>query len=127
MENNISRKSLLKKFFLFNQSLLIINKCLKSLSETVRTVYINIFNKVGQNIIFIFFISMWVQVPQWDNDWSKCAIDIPDSSCHWYIKSPDNTYGEGFDWSNAPWFDVNGLNDIAQTERETVVEKLQKQ
>ena len=74
-----------------------------------------------------FFSSLWVQVPQWDNDWSKCAVDIPDSSCHWYVKSPDNTYGKGFDWSNAPWFDVNGLNDIAQTESETVVEKLQKQ
>ena len=28
---------------------------------------------------------MWVQVPQWENDWSKCAVDVPDVGCHWYI------------------------------------------
>ena len=28
---------------------------------------------------------LWVQVPQWSDDWSKCAVDIPDASCHWYI------------------------------------------
>ena len=75
----------------------------------------------------IILISLWVQVPQWKDDWSRCAVDIPDSSCHWYIKSPDNTYGEGFDWENAPWFDVNGLNDISRTEKETVLERLQKE
>ena len=75
----------------------------------------------------IILISLWVQVPQWKDDWSRCAVDIPDSSCHWYIKSPDNTYGEGFDWKNAPWFDVNGLNDISRTEKETVLERLQKE
>ena len=37
---------------------------------------------------------MWVQVPQWEADWSKCAVDVPDSSCHWYA-APDNTFGEG--------------------------------
>tara|TARA_Y100001933_G_C18854461_1_gene503193 strand:- start:569 stop:817 length:249 start_codon:yes stop_codon:yes gene_type:complete len=75
----------------------------------------------------IIFLTMWVQVPQWENDWSKCAVDVPDSSCHWYIKSPDNTFGDGFDWEKAPWFDINGLNDIARIEEETVVEKLQRQ
>ena len=40
---------------------------------------------------------LWVQVPQWSDDWSKCAVDIPDASCHWYIAAPDNTFGEGFD------------------------------
>ena len=54
---------------------------------------------------------LWVQVPQWSDDWSKCSVDVPDSSCHWYITAPDNTFGEGFDWANAPWFDANGLND----------------
>ena len=54
------------------------------------------------------------------------AVDIPDAKCHWYIMSPDNTFGEGFDWENAPWFDANGLNDIAPMQAQTVVEKLQK-
>ena len=57
---------------------------------------------------------MWVQVPQWQSDWSKCAVDVPDADCHWYVVAPDNTFGEGFDWATAPWFDVNGLHDIAQ-------------
>jgi len=73
----------------------------------------------------IILLSLWVQVPQWEDDWAKCAIDIPDSSCHWYVKSPDNTFGEGFDWDNAPLFDVNGLNDIAKIDKQTVLEKLQ--
>ena len=55
---------------------------------------------------------LWVQVPQWSDDWSKCAVDVPDASCHWYITSPDNTFGEGFDWASAPWFDANGLSDV---------------
>ena len=38
---------------------------------------------------------LWVQVPQWDDDWSKCAVDVPDSACHWYISAPDNTFGKG--------------------------------
>jgi hypothetical protein len=29
------------------------------------------------------------------------------------VTAPDSTFGEGFDWSTAPWFDVNGLLDIA--------------
>ena len=37
---------------------------------------------------------LWVQVPQWSDDWSKCAVDIPDASCHWYITAPDNTFGK---------------------------------
>ena len=55
---------------------------------------------------------LWVQVPQWSDDWSKCAVDVPDASCHWYIAAPDNTFGEGFNWANAPWFDANGLSDV---------------
>ena len=66
------------------------------------------------NFIFSFLLAsvMWVQVPQWDADWSKCAVDVPDSSCHWYVAAPDNTFGEGFNWENAPWFDANGLQDV---------------
>ena len=44
---------------------------------------------------------LWVQVPQWSDDWSKCSVDVPDASCHWYITAPDNTFGEGFDWAGA--------------------------
>mgnify|MGYP007000121209 len=30
--------------------------------------------------ILSFLISsvLWVQVPQWSDDWSKCAVDVPD-------------------------------------------------
>ena len=68
---------------------------------------------------------MYVQVPQWSDDWAVCAVDIPDAKCHWYIVSPDNTFGEGFDWENAPWFDANGLNDIPAIEVKSAVQKLQ--
>ena len=68
---------------------------------------------------------MYVQVPQWADDWAVCAVDVPDAKCHWYVMSPDNTFGEGFDWEDAPWFDANGLNDIAPMQVKTVVERLQ--
>ena len=68
---------------------------------------------------------MYVQVPQWADDWAVCAVDIPDAKCHWYIVSPDNTFGEGFDWETAPWFDANGLNDVAPISKKTVAQKLQ--
>ena len=68
---------------------------------------------------------MWVQIPQWEADWSKYAVDIPDSSCHWYAATSDNTFGEEFDWEIAPRFNANGLKDVARIEKETVVEKLQ--
>ena len=55
---------------------------------------------------------MYVQVPQWADDWAVCAVDIPDAKCHWYVMAPDNTFGEGFDWEEAPWFDATGLNDV---------------
>ena len=85
--------------------------------------------------IFSFILSlfanhlpvMYVQVPQWADDWAVCAVDIPDAKCHWYVVAPDNTFGEGFDWEEAPWFDVNGLNDVAPMQAKTVVEKLQEQ
>ena len=68
---------------------------------------------------------MQVQVPQWEVDWSKCAADIPDSSCHWYVAAPDNTFEEGFNWEKAPQLDANGLQDVIKIEKESVVEKLQ--
>ena len=69
---------------------------------------------------------MYVQVPQWADDWAVCAVDIPDAKCHWYVMAPDNTFGEGFSWEDAPWFDANALNDVAPMQASTVVEKLQK-
>ena len=68
---------------------------------------------------------LWVQVPQWSDDWLKCAVDVPDTSCHWYITSPDNTFGEGFDWASAPWFVANGLSDVPSTDKQTAIQKLQ--
>ena len=56
---------------------------------------------------------------QWSDDWSKCSVDVPDASCHWYITSPDNTFGEGFDWASAPWFDANGLSDVPSIDKQT--------
>tara|TARA_B100000886_G_scaffold258439_1_gene183410 strand:+ start:288 stop:476 length:189 start_codon:yes stop_codon:yes gene_type:complete len=47
---------------------------------------------------------MWVQVPEWVADWSKCAVDVPDSSSHGYVSSADNTFGVEFNWKKAPWF-----------------------
>ncbi len=68
---------------------------------------------------------LYVQVPQWTDDWAVCAVDIPDAQCHWYVQQADNTFGEGFDWENAPWFDVNGLNDVPAIQASTAVERLQ--
>ena len=53
---------------------------------------------------FLFAATLWIQVPQWSDDWSNCAVDVPDTSCHWYIVNADNTFGEGFDWETAPWY-----------------------
>ena len=79
------------------------------------------------NFIFSFLLPsvIWVQVPQWEADWSKCAADVPDSSFHWYLAGHDNTFGEGFNWENTPWFDANGLQDVSKMGKESVVEKLQ--
>ena len=52
-------------------------------------------------------------------------MDVPDSSCHWYVASPENTFGDTVNWGKAPWFDVNGLNNIARVHSKTVIEKLQ--
>ena len=47
---------------------------------------------------FIFAALQFVQVPQWDNDWKKCSVFVPDTACHWYVVNPDNTFGKGFSW-----------------------------
>ena len=55
-------------------------------------------------IIFSFILSlfanhlpvMYVQVPQWADDWAVCAVDIPDAKCHWYVMAPDNTFVDSF-------------------------------
>jgi hypothetical protein len=61
---------------------------------------------------FLFAALVFVQVPQWDNDWTKCSVSVPDTACHWYVVNPDNTFGKGFSWITAPEFDVAALNDI---------------
>ena len=38
--------------------------------------------------------------------------------------SPDNTFG-GVLVGKTPWFDANGLNDVAPMQAKTVVERLQ--
>ena len=75
-------------------------------------------------LLMVMASILWVQVPQWDDDWSKCAVDVPDSACHWYISAPDNTFGKGFSWKNAPWFDANGLKDVAGIKKNTVLQTL---
>ena len=60
-------------------------------------------------LLSLFFAAtMWVQVPQWSDDWSNCAVDVP-TVVVIGIVDVDNTFGDGFDWETAPWFDVNGF------------------
>ena len=61
---------------------------------------------------FLFAALSFVQVPQWDNDWTKCSVAVPDTACHWYVVNPDNTFGKGFSWITAPEFDIKALRDI---------------
>ena len=28
---------------------------------------------------FLLAVTLWVQVPQWSDDWSNCAVDVPDT------------------------------------------------
>ena len=65
------------------------------------------------------------KVPQWADDWgSVCCRYTLMQKCHWYVMAPDNTFGEGFDWESAPWFDANGLGDVAPMQAKTVVRKI---
>jgi len=50
-------------------------------------------------------------------------VDLPDTACHCYIVSRDNTFGKGFNWATDPWFDEKGLNDVAKISSEIFVEK----
>ena len=47
--------------------------------------------KMPHLLNFLLAVTLWVQVPQWNDDWSNCAVDVPDTSCHWYIVNADNT------------------------------------
>lgn len=69
---------------------------------------------------FLFAVISFVQVPQWDNDWTKCSVAVPDTACHWYVVNPDNTFGKGFSWITAPKFDVVALKDIGDQHEFTV-------
>jgi hypothetical protein len=62
----------------------------------------------------------FVQVPQWDNDWTQCSVSIPDTAWHWYVVNPDNTFGQGFSWITAPKLDVAALNDIGTQHEVTI-------
>ena len=52
------------------------------------------------SVILSFFANhlpvMYVQVPQWADDWAVCAVDIPDAKCHWlsliHISEPTRPY-----------------------------------
>jgi len=68
----------------------------------------------------LFAALVFVQVPQWDNDWTKCSVSVPDTACHWYVVNPDNTFGKGFSWITAPEFDIAALNDIGAQHEVTV-------
>lgn len=74
---------------------------------------------------FLFAALSFVQVPQWDNDWTKCSVAVPDTACHWYIVNPDNTFGKGFSWITAPKFDVDALRDIGIQHEITVAQGYQ--
>ena len=74
---------------------------------------------------FIFAALSFVQVPQWDNDWKKCSVFVPDTACHWYVVNPDNTFGKGFSWITAPEYDVEALQDIATQHEVTVAQGYQ--
>ena len=73
----------------------------------------------------LFAALVFVQVPQWDNDWTKCSVSVPDTACHWYVVNPDNTFGKGFSWITAPEFDVAALNDIGAQHEVTVAKGYQ--
>jgi len=68
----------------------------------------------------LFAVLQFVQVPQWDNDWKKCSVAVPDTACHWYVVNPDNTFGKGFSWITAPVYDVKAVYDIGKTHDLTV-------
>ena len=70
---------------------------------------------------------IWVQVPQWTDDWAVCAVDLPAAACHWYVANANNTFGEGSDWEGALWCVVKGLNDVAKVPATTQSERVQEE
>jgi hypothetical protein len=74
---------------------------------------------------FLFAVLTFVQVPQWDNDWTKCSVSIPDTACHWYVVNPDNTFGKGFSWITAPSYDIGALRSIGLQHEYTVAQGYQ--
>ena len=38
------------------------------------------------------------------------------------LSNADNTFGEGFDWETAPWYSVEGLQDIANLHDKVIAE-----
>ena len=74
---------------------------------------------------FLFAMLSFVQVPQWDNYWTKCSVSVPDTACHWYVVNPDNTFGKGFSWITATEYDVKTLRDIGMQHEVTVAQSYQ--
>ena len=70
----------------------------------------------------LFAVVSFVQVPQWDNDLTKCSVAVPDTACHWYVVNPDNTFGKGFSCITAPEFDIKALRDIGIQHEVTVAQ-----
>ena len=61
-----------------------------------------------KNSIF-FSRTLWVQVPQWNDDWPACSL--PDTSCHWYIVQADNILVMDL-IGKLPWYSIEGLQDM---------------
>ena len=60
-----------------------IKKLIKNILRFLNIIYISIFFLFPSfSLAYEQNPKLWVQVPQWENDWSECAVDIPDTSCH---------------------------------------------
>ena len=57
---------------------------------------------------------MWTQVPQWNDIWSKCVVDVPDVDCQLVHSRPGQYFGVGYKKETAPLFGVEGLYDISK-------------
>ena len=71
---------------------------------------------------------MYVQVPQWTDDWAVCAVDIPDAKCHWYVMAPEGYIREKDSTGRQHLGSMQNycLNDVAPMQASTVLDELQK-
>ena len=47
--------------------------------KSVKKIFQNFDNRELWILFFLLASVMWVQVPRWEADWSKFALDVPDS------------------------------------------------